>query len=279
MASSRRLLFADKNIVKAYVPESNETKAIIAGLKADSIHALTADGAFTYIATNDSLYRYNTPGAECTHKVQTLNKATVDKLLTTRNLLIASSHTANETYTISIYYKTDMELVRTIKLSKPIQDMVVVGDNLYLIISNEEKSAMGIINLNTFELEKEVTLNTKGLNTSTLVAKDNMIYGIRAYDPVKEEEASILEFNTTNNTSTLIPTGGIEAFFEGVPTAIKPMTGDSILLSNYKGFSVYNTKNAKFLTEHLWKANVSILPKQYVILQTVIIMWHMPTKM
>ena len=247
LASSRRLLFADKNIVKAYVPESNETKAIIAGLKADSIHALTADGAFTYIATNDSLYRYNTPGAECTHKVQTLNKATVDKLLTTRNLLIASSHTANETYTISIYYKTDMELVRTIKLSKPIQDMVVVGDNLYLIISNEEKSAMGIINLNTFELEKEVTLNTKGLNTSTLVAKDNMIYGIRAYDPVKEEEASILEFNTTNNTSTLIPTGGIEAFFEGVPTAIKPMTGDSILLSNYKGFSVYNTKKREIL--------------------------------
>ena len=157
--------------------------------------------------------------------------------------------------------------------------MVVVGDNLYLIISNEEKSAMGIINLNTFELEKEVTLNTKGLNTSTLVAKDNMIYGIRAYDPVKEEEASILEFNTTNNTSTLIPTGGIEAFFEGVPTAIKPMTGDSILLSNYKGFSVYNTKKREIL-DGTFMEGQRIYPTEAIRdTKTLIIMWHMPTKM
>lgn len=33
----------------------------------------------------------------------------------------------------------------------------------------------------------------------------------------------------------------------GVPTAIKPMTGDSILLSNYKGFSIYDTGKREIL--------------------------------
>ena len=88
---------------------------------------------------------------------------------------------------------------------------------------------MDIFDLKNFIQERQVSLGQKGLGVETLVARDARVYGIRPYNPTTEEAAAILEFNTTNRTSKLIGTDGIQAYFEGVPAAVKPMGGDALL--------------------------------------------------
>ncbi len=109
--------------------------------------------------------------------------------------------------------------------------MAVTGDKLYVLTSADGKSGMDIFDLKNFIQERQVSLGQKGLGVETLVARDARVYGIRPYNPTTEEAAAILEFNTTNRTSKLIGTDGIQAYFEGVPAAVKPMGGDSILLA------------------------------------------------
>ena len=128
-----------------------------------------------------------------------------------------------------MFYKTDLEAIKTFSLSKPAADMAVTGDKLYVLTSADGKSGMDIFDLKNFIQERQVSLGQKGLGVETLVARDARVYGIRPYNPTTEEAAAILEFNTTNRTSKLIGTDGIQAYFEGVPAAVKPMDGDSIL--------------------------------------------------
>lgn len=246
-ASGRLLLYSDKNAVKAYDAEAREehVKTLIEELAADSVQGLTADGAFTYIAAGDSIYRYNTVDACCTHKLQLPGKATVDRMLTARNLLLVVSHTPAGDYHLDMFYKTDLETIKTFSLSKPATDMAVTGDKLYVLTSADGKSGMDIFDLKNFIQERQVSLGQKGLGVETLVARDARVYGIRPYNPTTEEAAAILEFNTTNRTSKLIGTDGIQAYFEGVPAAVKPMGGDSILLANYNGFTAYDTKTGE----------------------------------
>ena len=98
----------------------------------------------------------------------------------------------------------------------------------------------------------------------TLVARDARVYGIRPYNPTTEEAAAILEFNTTNRTSKLIGTDGIQAYFEGVPAAVKPMGGDSILLANYNGFTAYDTETGEIRDGIIMAAGNTVYPTEAV---------------
>ena len=265
-ASGRLLLYSDKNAVKAYDAEAREehVKTLIEELAADSVQGLTADGAFTYIAAGDSIYRYNTVDACCTHKLQLPGKATVDRMLTARNLLLVVSHTPAGDYHLDMFYKTDLEAIKTFSLSKPAADMAVTGDKLYVLTSADGKSGMDIFDLKNFIQERQVSLGQKGLGVETLVARDARVYGIRPYNPTTEEAAAILEFNTTNRTSKLIGTDGIQAYFEGVPAAVKPMDGDSILLANYNGFTAYDTETGKIRDGIIMTAGNTVYPTEAV---------------
>ena len=150
-------------------------------------------------------------------------------MLTARNLLLVVSHTPAGDYHLDMFYKTDLETIKTFSLSKPATDMAVTGDKLYVLTSADGKSGMDIFDLKNFIQERQVSLGQKGLGVETLVARDARVYGIRPYNPTTEEAAAILEFNTTNRTSKLIGTDGIQAYFEGVPAAVKPMGGDALL--------------------------------------------------
>ncbi|MCD8318362.1 MAG: T9SS type A sorting domain-containing protein [Paraprevotella sp.] len=142
--------------------------------------------------------------------------------------------------------------------------MVVNGDKLYVATETDGKASMNVIDLKNFIMEREVSLGQKGTGIATLVSKGKRVYGIRPYNPQTEEMAAIVEFNTTNNTSSLIETDGIQAFCEGVPVAMKPMSGDSILLSNYNGFTAYDTQKNKILDDILLTAGHSAYPTEAV---------------
>lgn len=264
-ATKALLLYSDKNIVKSFdiTDRSEKVKTVIDQLNVDTIQALVADGGFSFIAAGDSIFRYNTPEVKCTHKVQLANKAVADKMIAVRNLLVVASHTPAGTYSIDLYYKTDLEPIKTFTLGKPMKDMTVTNDKLYIIAATEDKSSMSSIDLKNFTLSREVSLNQKGLDVTTLVAKDDKVYGIRPYDPATEAPASILEFNTTNNTSKVVETDGIQAFFEGVPVAMKQAIGDSILLANYNGFSIYDTEKSEIL-DGIYMTGSNVYPTEAV---------------
>ena len=142
--------------------------------------------------------------------------------------------------------------------------MAVTGDKLYVLTSADGKSGMDIFDLKNFIQERQVSLGQKGLGVETLVARDARVYGIRPYNPTTEEAAAILEFNTTNRTSKLIGTDGIQAYFEGVPAAVKPMGGDSILLANYNGFTAYDTKTGEIRDGIIMAAGNTVYPTEAV---------------
>ena len=265
-AANQLLLYSDKNAVKAYsvMEYQNPMKTIVEALPADTVRGLVADGGFVYIATEDSLYRYNTADAECTHKLQLQDRAITDRILAARNLLLVACHTPSGTYKLEVFYKTDLEAVKTFNLNKPFKDMTVTGDKLYIATATEDKSSMEILDLKNFIMQREVSLGEKGQDVATLVAQGERVYGIRPYNPETEKTASILKFNTTNNTSTLIETDGIQAFFDGVPVAMKQMKGDSLMLANYNGFTAYDTKENLIRDGILLAAGNTVYPTEAV---------------
>lgn len=264
-ASDPLLLYSDKNVVKTYSPDNNgQVKTIIDALSADSIQGLTADGGFTYIAAGDSLYRYNTADALCTHKLQLADKATACRMITARNLLLVTSHTPTGTWKLDIFYKTDLAAVKSFTLSQPVKDMTVAGDKLYIATQTNNKGNMAIVDLKNFIMEREVPLDKKGMGVETLVANNDRVYAIRPYNPETDELASIVEFNTTNNTSQVIETDGIQAYFTGVPAAIKPMTGDSIYLANYNGFTIYDTQEKSMRDGIIMQDGLRVFPTEAV---------------
>lgn len=265
-ASNPLLLYSDNNVVKSYdIRYSTQpVKALISDLAADSIKALVADGGFTYVATKDSLFRYNTGEAHCTNKCLVAENGIADKMLVARNLVLLASHTPAGISKLNIYYKTDLEPVTSFTLSKNVKDMAVTGDKLYVATQKGDKSSMAIFDLKNFIMEREVSLGQKGMGIETLLAKGDRVYGVSPYEPETEKSASLLVFNTTNNTSTATETDGIQAYFEGVPAAVKPMIGDSIYLANYNGFTAFDTQSGQMRDGITMTAGSRVYPTEAV---------------
>jgi hypothetical protein len=229
---------AGKGVLKAYYPESGETKTVL-DFNANSIHDMAIDGAFVYIAADDYVGSYNITNYELAHKEEQTGTVN-NKLVVYNNLLFVSGYSESGAY-VSVYYKTDLSLIKQIPLSGHTTDIVIANGKAYAMINSGQTSAMVLINLSDFSLEKEIPLNTNGLNVSTLLVKDTKIYGVRGYSDTAE--SAVLIFNTTNNSYQLSTTGGLESLAQQAPSAIEPMNGDSLLLVNSHGFSIYNIVN------------------------------------
>ena len=264
-ASGPLMLYSDNDIVKAYSVSDpgSSVRTVINGLTSDSIRALWVDGSFTYMAAADTVYRYNTVEGQCTHKTQLAEGSVIDKMLTARNLLLVASHSAAGNH-LDLFYKTDLEHAKSFNLPGRLKDMAVAGDKLYAATETGNSAFMAAYDLKTFMPRAETNLGEKGKGIETLLTRNERVYGIQPYDPQTGKAASILEFNTTNHISNVIETDGIQAYFEGVPVAAKPLAGDSILLANYNGFTPFDIQEGQIKDGILLTAGQTLFPTEAV---------------
>lgn len=246
-----------KTALMAYNPTDKQTTTI-GSVEATSVQDMIVDGAYAYVAADNYITRFDLTTNEVVASKYCQDTTRWDdgkgksgaglnnKMAVYRNWLLVtrqnSGNAPEDGYNVRIYNKTDLSLVTKIAVSNEATDIVIVDTKAYVMINGGymgTTSSMAVIDLQTLTLEKEVPMNTAGLNVSMMIPKDSIIYCVRRNNV--SVSSAVLAFNTRTQTfaetATNLPTD-----YSSAPAAIDPMTGDSLMLATETGFRAYNTK-------------------------------------
>ncbi len=273
--TNKRLFFVNggvfgsttKTELLAYDTEEKKTTSI-GTVDATSVQDMVVDGAYAYVAADNYIVRFNTTNNEVVATKYCQDTTAWDdgqgkssyglnnKMAVYRNWLLVtrqnSGNAPEDGYNVRVYNKTDLSLVKKVPVSDQATDIAIVDSIAYIMINGGyagTTSSMAVLNLNTLQLEKEIPMNTAGLNVSMLIPKDSLIYCLRRnnYSGVT---SAVLTFNVRTQTYTETLTG-LAGDYSSAPAAVDPMTGDSLLLATTTGFKAFNTKSGVVATSEV----------------------------
>ena len=157
---------------------------------------------------------------------------------------------------LKVFYRTDLEAFKAIKLNGTIKQLVLDDDVAYILCAKEDNAMMNKINLATWALTETNLEIEGGNNASGMYLYNDKLY--IATGEVNGEAASMVVFNPTDNTSTIA-----SAVFEGnviVPHSVSALAGNNIIVSRGCGFIVYNLETESFGDETMMIFNEMMIP-------------------
>lgn len=198
-----------------------------------SIQDLLIDGQYAYVAAQDSIVKYDWTTKTRVAANAFLGLSTVKLARYNNQLLVGNWYgpwgsTAPYNQHFLIYDANDLSFVDSIpQVTKPADDIVVVGDYAYIAQNNDRTTVFGdtlgyltVIDLTTNTWVRNDTLSTTGSDIGRLVVEGDVIYTIN------KESNTISSLNTVTLAKTtqasaggvnLKPAGyGPTAFSKGV---------------------------------------------------------------
>ena len=209
---------------------------------------ILADGAYAYVAQGASLIRYDVEWGK-TIATATLSSTDRHALAVYKDKLLVGDGS-----TLKVFYRTDLEAFKSITINGSIKQITLKGDALYILAANEGVARMNILNLTTWTLTASNIELAAGANASGMYLYNDKLY--IATGEYLASPASIVEFNTANNTSTL-HSATIEGNIQ-LPHSTSAIASDNIILSRGVGFITYNITTGSFGSESIFSAGDQI---------------------
>ncbi len=210
---------------------------------------ILTDGAYAYVAQGASLIRYD---VEWGKTIASVALTSTDKhaLAVYKDKLFVGDGS-----TLKVFYRTDLEAFKSIAINGTIKHVALKGDALYILAASEEGVAMmNVLNLTTFALSASNIELGAGANASGMYLVGDKLY--IATGEYLATPASVVEFNTADNTSTFKT-----ALLEGnipLPHSTSAIAGNNIILSRGVGFIAYDITTGTFGTEPILYAGDQI---------------------
>ncbi len=234
--------FESKTLVEdlAIEPTSNE-------FPTDNI---LPDGSYAYLTQGATLSRYDVEWGK-TIANATLTSTYKHQLASYKDKILVSDGDS-----LKVFYRTDLEAFKAIKLNGTIKQLVLDDDVAYILCAKEDNAMMNKINLATWALTETNLEINGGNNASGMYLYNDKLY--IATGEVNGEAASMVVFNPTDNTSTIA-----SAVFEGnviVPHSVSALAGNNIIVSRGCGFIIYNLETESFGDETMMIFNEMMIP-------------------
>lgn len=208
------------------------------------------DGAYAYLTQGATLSRYDVEWGK-TIANATLTSTYKHQLASYKDKILVSDGDS-----LKVFYRTDLEAFKAIKLNGTIKQLVLDDDVAYILCAKEDNAMMNKINLATWALTETNLEIDGGNNASGMYLYNDKLY--IATGEVNGEAASMVVFNPTDNTSTIA-----SAVFEGnviVPHSVSALAGNNIIVSRGCGFIVYNLETESFSDETMMIFNEVMIP-------------------
>ena len=208
------------------------------------------DGAYAYLTQGATLTRYDVEWGK-TIANATLTSTYKHQLASYKDKILVSDGDS-----LKVFYRTDLEAFKAIKLNGTIKQLVLDDDVAYILCAKEDNAMMNKINLATWALTETNLEIEGGNNASGMYLYNDKLY--IATGEVNGEAASMVVFNPTDNTSTIA-----SAVFEGnviVPHSVSALAGNNIIVSRGCGFIVYNLETESFGDETMMIFNEMMIP-------------------
>jgi hypothetical protein len=238
--TGKQIVFVHENdegvqSVRSYSPESEEIKTFAALGEAETISDMQVDGAYLFAVTGSNLYRDNLSSGQIEDQLAISYAAR--KALVYENRLYVTG-----TDTLYVYAKSDLTPYATIGFPAEATAMALVNGKIYVTLNSAGTSGLAILNagLNTVTLEKTIDWGTEGLNVSDLLAKGDMLYAVRKNSSTAP--SAIIRFHTGDETHTVTEIPSVECQSVNTSAVFEPLTGDTILLKNKRGFTPFDTR-------------------------------------
>jgi hypothetical protein len=226
----------DKPSIKSCRPATAETKTL-AAFPSEIVEDLLVDGAYLFVTTNQSLYRYNL--STCEREGERPIAFAPKKTLIAQNRLFVIGKEDGKGRLLA-YYKSDLSPCAALTLPAEPVAMTALGDSLYIVLNNGDQSSLAIVTtgLNGIALAKTLDWGSDGRNVSDLLTKGDRLLAIRPKSATTT--AAVLVFSPKDESRTLVETPGVEAA-ANTSAVVEPMAGDTLLLRNGRGLTVFNT--------------------------------------
>lgn len=208
------------------------------------------DGAYAYLTQGATLTRYDVEWGK-TIANATLTSTYKHQLASYKDKILVSDGDS-----LKVFYRTDLEAFKAIKLNGTIKQLVLDDDVAYILCAKEDNAMMNKINLATWALTETNLEIEGGNNASGMYLYNDKLY--IATGEVNGEAASMVVFNPTDNTSTIA-----SAVFEGnviVPHSVSALAGNNIIVSRGCGFIAYNLETESFGDETMMIFNEMMIP-------------------
>ena len=209
---------------------------------------ILTDGAYAYVAQGASLIRYD---VEWGKTVASVALTSTDKhaLVVYKDKLLVGDGSE-----LKIFYRTDLETFKSIAINGTIKHIALKGDALYILAASEGVARMNILDLTTFALTTSNVELGAGVNASGMYLVGDKLY--IATGEYLATPASVVEFNTADNTST-VKTATLEGNIQ-LPHSTSAIAGNSIILSRGVGFIAYDITTSSFGSESIFYAGDQI---------------------
>ena len=208
------------------------------------------DGAYAYLTQGATLSRYDVEWGK-TIANATLTSTDKHQLATYKDKILVSDGDS-----LKIFYRTDLEAFKAIKLNGTIKQLVLDGDVAYILCAKDDNAMMNKMNLATWALTETNLEIDGGYNASGMYLYNDKLY--IATGEVNGEAASMVVFNPSDNTSTVT-----SASFEGnvfIPHSVSAIAGNNIVVSRGCGFIAYNLETESFGDETIMIFNEMMVP-------------------
>ena len=209
-----------------------------------------ADGAYAYITQGTNIARYDVAYGSAIAETS-LTSSDKHQLATYKDKILVSDGDS-----LKVFYRTDLEAFKSIKLNGAIKQMTLNGDVAYILCSKDDNAMINKINLATWALTETNLEIDGGNNASGMYLHNGKLY--IATGEVNGEAASIVVFDPSDNTSTVT-----SATFEGnmnVPHSVSVLAGNNIMVSRGCGFIAYNLETESFGDETVMVLNDMMVP-------------------
>ena len=208
------------------------------------------DGAYAYITQGTSIARYDV-GYGSSIAEATLTSTDKHQLVTYKDKILVSDGDS-----LKVFYRTDLETFKAIKLNGTIKQMTLNGDEAYILCATDDKAMMNKINLATWVITDSNVELEGGNNASGMYLHNGKLY--IATGEVNGEAASMVVFNPADNTNT-ITTATTEGYMQ-VPHSVSALAGNNIMVSRGCGFIAYNLETETFNDETVMILNDMMVP-------------------
>ena len=209
---------------------------------------ILTDGAYAYVAQGAYLIRYDVEWGKTIASI-TLTSTDRHALAVYKDKLLVGDGSD-----LKVFYRTDLEAFKSIAINGTIKHIALKGDALYILAASEGVARMNVLDLATFALTTSNVELGAGANASGMYLVGDKLY--IATGEYLATPASVVEFNTADNTSTMKT-----ATFEGniqLPHSTSAIAGNSIILSRGVGFIAYDIATGTFGTESIFYAGDQI---------------------
>ena len=212
--------------------------------------SILTDGAYAYLTQGTALTRYDVEWGK-TIANATLTSEDKHQLATYKDKVLVGDGDS-----LKVFYRTDLEAFKSIKLNGTIKQLVLDGDVAYILCAKDDNAMMNKINLATWALTETNLEIDGGNNASGMYLHNGKLY--IATGEVNGAAASMVVFNPSDNTSTVA-----SAPFEGnviVPHSVSALAGNNIIVSRGCGFIAYNLETESFGDETMMIFNEMMVP-------------------